>query len=97
LNFDLCFGFLSMIAFVLYTKLNQRKTYLIAYHALGILMMGIQMALAFYSAAGPNQSIGITQPFYAATHFPFSLAPTVLFGLLLTAHLLPLFPKTESR
>jgi hypothetical protein len=96
LNFDLIFGVLAMLAYLFYQKIASNRKLVHSLHLLGLMIMVVQMTLAFFSVAGPHQRLGITQPFYAATHFPFSLTPTVLFGFLFVAHLLAIAPKTKS-
>ncbi|MFM7722302.1 MAG: hypothetical protein ACKO7C_04785 [Bacteroidota bacterium] len=95
LNFDLIFGVLAMLAYLFYQKIASNRKLVHSLHLLGLMSMLVQMTLAFFSVAGPHQRLGITQPFYAATHFPFSLTPTVLFGFLFVAHLLAIAPKTK--
>lgn len=96
LNFDLIFGVLAMLAYLFYQKIASNRKLVHSLHLLGLMSMLVQMTLAFFSVAGPHQRLGITQPFYAATHFPFSLTPAVLFGFLFVAHLLAIAPKTKS-
>lgn len=96
LNFDLIIGALALFAYLFYQRIALNRKLVHSLHILGLMSMLVQMILAFFSVAGPHQRMGITQPFYAATHFPFSLTPTVLFGFLFVAHLLAIAPKTKS-
>lgn len=96
LNWDICFGVFALLLFKIHKQHESNRALFYLFHIGGMLSMIIQMALCFFSVAGPHQILGITQPYYAATHFPFSLVPTVLFGLFFVAHLIALAPKPKA-
>lgn len=84
-NFDLIFGLLTLALLPLWRKKKHSKIF-IFWNALGGILILYQFILWWLSAQSKIQTIGLNQPNFSATHFPFEWNLSILFPLFLAAH-----------
>jgi hypothetical protein len=87
-NFDIFSGATAaLMAYFAYRKTGSRKTLLLIWNILCLLLLLNVVTAAVLTLPSPFQTIHLEQEAFAVLHFPFSLLPTVIVPLVLFAHL----------
>ena len=94
-NFDLVYGIFTLMLLPTWRKKKHSKIF-IFWNALGGILIVYQMVLWWLSAQSKVQVIGLNQPNFSATHFPFEWNLSILFPLFLAAHAILLVQATTK-
>jgi len=87
-NFDIFSGATAaLMAYFAYRKTGSRKTLLLMWNILCLLLLLNVVTTSVLTLPSPFQKIFLEQEAFAVLHFPFSLLPTVIVPLVLFAHL----------
>lgn len=87
MNFDIAFGFLALLCAPIFPKKKSKyKLAFSIFNIVGMISIFWQYILILGSVPSDSQWLGLTQPNYAATHFPYGWIVTVILPLILSSN-----------
>jgi hypothetical protein len=87
MNFDIAFGGIALLCMPIFPKKKSKyKLAFSIFNVVGIASIVWQYILVLGSVPSDSQWLGLTQPNYAATHFPYGWFVTVIFPLILASN-----------
>jgi hypothetical protein len=87
MNFDVVFGVIALICMPIFPKKKSKyKLAFSIFNVVGIASIVWQYILVLGRVPSDSQWLGLTQPNYAATHFPYGWFVTVIFPLILASN-----------
>ncbi len=97
-NFDILSGILAPIVYLIAFRGNTTKRgLLIAYNAIGLLLLANIVSIAALSISSPMQQFAFDQPNRAVTFFPYSWLPTIVVPIVLFSHLAALWKLLRGK